>query len=122
MSDDAKNSFALHRHTTTVPVNADGTPKKEPNRLTPSTEEEKQAARTKILWNAKGHGKGTFIEAFCPICSLQMTFENVTLNAIFKHCGKKDRVPEKIYEMYCVLRDNDGRPRVPERPLKVRWF
>jgi len=62
MSDDAKNSFALHRHTTTVPVNADGTPKKEPNRLTLSTEEEKRAARTKILWEAKGHGKGAWLD------------------------------------------------------------
>jgi len=108
-----------------VPQRApNGEPEKEPDRLTLSTEQEKQAARTKILWEAKGHGKGAWVEAFCPICSLQTTFENVTMNATFRHCGKTDRMPEKVYEQYCLLRDNDGRARVPvrpERPYKV-WY
>jgi hypothetical protein len=88
---------------------------------TPSTEAEKKAAREKVQWHAKGHGRGAYLEMFCPLCSLQTTIENPSLNAGVFHCGHLERCPEKVYEMYCVLRDNDGRPRVPERPFKVRW-
>src|SRR5216683_2327797 len=95
---------------------------KEPDRLTPSTEEEKKAARERVQWSAKGHGKGAYIEMFCPRCSLQTTIENPSLNATVFHCGRLERCSEKVYEMLCLLRDNDGRPRCPERPLKVRWF
>jgi len=99
--------------------------KKGVDRLTPSTEEEKRAARERVQWSAKGHGRGAYIEMFCLVCSQQTTIENVTLNAGVFHCGRRERVPERTYEAYCVLKDNDGRARVPvrpERPYKVRYF
>jgi|SRR5882724_6604504 len=95
---------------------------KEPDRLTPSTPAEKQAARERVQWSAKGHGRAAYLEMFCPLCSVQTTIENPSLNASVFHCGHLERCPEKVYEQLCVLRDNDGRPRCPERPVKVRWI
>ena len=94
---------------------------KELDRLTPSTDAEKKAARERVQWSAKGHGRGAYLEMLCPLCSLQTTIENPSLNASVFHCGHLERCPEKTYEAYWLLRDNDGRARVPERPFKVRW-
>src|SRR5712691_6606634 len=95
---------------------------KEPDRLTPSTEEEKKAARARVQWSARGHGREAYIEMFCPLCSLQTTIENPSLNASVFHCGHLERCPEKVYEQLCILRDNNGRPRIPPKAPRVRWF
>ena len=95
---------------------------KEHDRLTPSTPAEKQAAATRVQWHAKGHGRAAYLEMFCPLCSLQTTIENPSLNAKVFHCGRMERCPDRKYEELCHLRDNDGRPRIPERQVKVRWI
>ncbi len=79
-------------------------------------------AAQRVQWHARGHGRDTQVVAFCPICKLEMEFRNVSLNAQLRHCGKLDRMPSKTYEQYCLLRDNNGRPRIPEQNHKVRWF
>src|SRR5712664_585951 len=100
-----------------VPATAGGAAahpqEKEPDRIYPANDVEKEAAKEaakRTQWHAKGHGRGAYIEMFCPLCSLQTTIENPSLNASVFHCGKKERCPEKVYEQLCILRDNNGRP------------
>jgi len=77
---------------------------------------------SKVQWSVRGHGRDAQAIAFCPVCKLQTEFTNVSLNAQFQHCGRRDRMPEKVYEQYCLLRENDGRPRIPEREFRIRWI
>src|SRR3989442_11859712 len=106
----------------------DGSTAKEPDRMYAANDVEKKAAAEaaeRIQWTAKGHGKGAWLEAYCPKCSRKDIIENPSMHASMNHCGgTHSRVPEKIYDQLCILRDNNGRPRIPEqpeRPLKV-WY
>jgi len=73
-------------------------------------------------WTIRGQGRNAYIEAFCPACGNQVIVEKPALNAGLLHCGRRERVPEKIYERFCELRDLNGKPRIPPKPFRVRWF
>jgi len=76
----------------------------------------------RVTWHARGHGRDAQVVASCPICKLSTEFRNISLNAQFRHCGRQDKMPSKVYEAYCLLRENDGRPRVPEQNFRIRWI
>ncbi len=50
---------------------------------------------------------------WCERCSRLDTFENVTLNCTFKHCGRSERIPEACYEVYIAFRELGGRRVIP---------
>jgi len=73
--------------------------------------------RSRSHWHARGTGQDAYVEVFCDHCSLLVTFENVTLNATFKHCARQERIPEKCYEQYIELRETIRTSRLPPQQL-----
>jgi hypothetical protein len=66
----------------------------------------------KAQWQVRGVGPEARLEASCSVCGNHASVENATLNTGLLHCGRLERVPEKMYERFCELRDV-GSPRVP---------
>ncbi len=90
----------------------------EQTKTTPEVAQEAPAAKTE--WEARGRGREAYLHAECPRCHHSTDIENPSLNASFWHCGRPERVPEKVYEQLCTLRDNNGKPRIPPKPFRVR--
>lgn len=58
-----------------------------------------------IIDNVKWEIRYPFIVAECPNCRTSFTIEWVTLTSAIKHCGLRTRLPEKVYEDWCAVRD-----------------
>lgn len=49
-------------------------------------------------WRIKGSGPGVHVTAECPRCKQGVTIAPFRSNAVFRHCGEVEQIPDNVIE------------------------